>query len=219
MRTQLERFWDAARVTADVASAAWRRFLRGPSGSVGIVRWVGTWVAYIFLALVSVATALREHPHQVTLWWLLLLARLVGNVAAAAREQKRHDPRAWAGIVLVFLISGMAVPSAWQDVGLTLLIATAIHSWPLERAVILVQRAAGWTTAALIWISAWTLLTNLGLAALEPVTRAVIQHGVGALSIALLAVSAALSAGSALLVLWLVVHGYQRLHEQQVEVM
>src|SRR5712692_5038741 len=146
---QPEKFWDAARVAADVASAAWRRFLHGPSGSVGIVRWVGTWVAYIFLALVSVVTALRERPHQVTLWWLLLLARLVGNVAATAREQKRHDPRAWAGIVLVFLISGMAVPSAWQGVGLTLLIAAASYSWPLERAVILVQRVGSWTTAAL----------------------------------------------------------------------
>jgi len=179
---------------------------------------VGTWVAYIFLALVSVATALRERPHQVTLWWLLLLARLVANVAAAAREQKRHDPRAWAGIVLVFLISGMAVPSAWQGVGLTLLIAAASYSWPLERAVILVQRAAGWTTAALIWVGAWTLLTNLGLAALEPVARAVNPEGVGVLSVALLAASAALSAGSALLVLWYIVRGYRRLHEQQGEV-
>jgi hypothetical protein len=121
----------------------------------------------------------------VTLWWLLLLAWLVANVAAAAREQKRHDPRAWAGIVLVFLISGMAVPSAWQGVGLTLLIAAASHSWPLERAVILVQRAAGWTTAVLIWVGTWRLLTNLGLAVLEPVTRAVNPHGVVVLSLAL----------------------------------
>jgi hypothetical protein len=155
----------------------------------------------------------------VTLWWLLLLARLVANVAGAAREQKRYDPRAWAGIVLVFLISGMAVPSAWQGVGLLLLIAGAIHSWPLERAVILVQRAAGWTTAALVWVGAWMLLTNVGLAALEPVTRAVNQYGVGVLGVALRAVSAALSAGSALLVLWYVVQGYRQFHKQQGEVM
>jgi hypothetical protein len=180
---------------------------------------VGTWVAYIFLALVSVATALRERPHQVTLWWLLLLARLVGNVAAAARDQKRHDPRAWVGIVLVFLVSGMAVPSAWQGVGLTLLIAAAIDSWPVERAVLLVRRAGGWATAVLIWVGAWTLLTNLGFAALEPVARAVNPEGVGMLSVALLAASAALSAGSALLVLWLVVHGYRRFHAQQGEAM
>jgi hypothetical protein len=155
----------------------------------------------------------------VVLWWLLILAWFASNVAAAAREQKRHDPRAWAWIALVFIIGGMAVPSAWEGVGLMLLIAAASCSWPLERAVILVQRAAGWMTAALIWVGTWTLLTNLGLAALEPVARAVNQVRVVVLSGALQAASALLSVGSALLVLWLVVHGYRRLHKRQGEVM
>lgn len=219
MRVQHAKLRETTHVASGVASAAWRRFLRGPSGSVGIVRWVGTWVAYTFFALVSVATALRERPHQVVLWWLLILAWFASNVAAAAREQKRHDPRAWAWIALVFIIGGMAVPSAWEGVGLMLLIAAASCSWPLERAVILVQRAAGWMTAALIWVGTWTLLTNLGLAALEPVARAVNQVRVVVLSGALQAASALLSVGSALLVLWLVVHGYRRLHKRQGEVM
>jgi len=215
MRLQLKKFREAVHIVLDVVSATWRRFLRGPGGSVGIVRWVGAWVVHTLLALVSVTTALRERPHQLTLWWLLILAWFVSNVAAAAREQKRHDPRAWVGVMIVYLIGGMAVPFAWQGVGLTLLIAAAIHSWPVEVVVVLVRRAAGWATAALIWVGAWALLTNLGLAVLEPAPRAVNARGASVLSIALSAVSTVLSASSALLVLWIVVRGYRRLQQRR----
>jgi len=215
LRVWLENFKEAAHVAADIASAAWRRFLRGPAGSIVIARWVGAWVAYVFLALLSVATTLRERPHQVTLWWLLVLAWLVSNIASVARVQKRHDPRAVLHVAVVFLISGMAVPFAWYSVGLIFLVAAAIHSRPVEWAVILVQRVGGWATAALMGLGAWALLTNLALAALEPVMRVVNPPGVSVLGAVLWAVSTVLSAASALLVLWLLIHGYRRLREQQ----
>ncbi len=215
MRVSLQRFSEGARVAADIRSAAWRRFLRGPVGSIGLVRWAAAWAAYAFLALLSVATVLRERPHQVTLWWLFLLAWLASNVASSAREQKRHDPRAWVLITLVFLTIGMAVQSAWHSVGLILLIAAAIHSWPLEWAVVLVQRLVRWITATLLWIGAWALLTNLCLVAFEPTMRAANPRGISALRVVLSALSAVLSADSALFVLWLVVRGYRRLRQQR----
>ncbi len=215
MRVWSQRFSEGAHVGADIASAAWRRFLCGPIGSIGLVRWVAAWAAYAFLALLCVATALRERPHQVTLWWLLLLAWLASNVASSARVQKRHDPRAWVLITLVFLTGGMAVQFAWHSVGLMLLIAAAIHSWPVEWAVVLVQRLGGWVTATLMWIGAWALLTNLCLVAFEPAIRAANPRGVSVFGAVLSVVSIMLSWGAALLVLWLLLRGYQRIHEQQ----
>jgi hypothetical protein len=159
---------------------------------------VGAWVAFAFLAGLSVTTAIREPPRQVTLWWLLLLAWLVSNVASAAREQKRHDPEAWVHVTVVFLVSGIAVPFAWYSVGLFLLIAAAIHSRPVEWGVIFAQRVAGWATAALVWLGAWALLAN----ALEPVTRAVNPRGSGVLSVVLSGVSVVFGAVTALVVLW-----------------
>src|SRR5260370_4921487 len=158
----VEKYQEAAQVAVDAASVAWRRFWCGPVGSTGIVRWVGAWVADAFVVLLAVATTLREHPHEVTLWWLLLLAWLIGNVASVAREQKRHDPRAWVYVGIVFLISGMTVPLAWYSVGLTLLIAAAIQSWPVEWAVVFVQRVGGLATTVLAWVGALGLLTTLG---------------------------------------------------------
>jgi hypothetical protein len=210
-----QRFSDTARVGAEIASAAWRRFLCGPIGSMELVRWVAAWAAYAFLALLSVATVLRERPHQVTLWWLFLLAWLASNVASSAREQKQHDPRAWVLVTLVFLISGMALQSAWHSIGLILLIAAAIHSWPVEWAVVLVQRFAGWVTATLMWIGAWRLLTNLCLVAFEPAIRAANPRGVGVLGAVMSEVSIVLSAGAAVLVLWLLLHAYRQVSEQQ----
>jgi hypothetical protein len=64
-------------------------------------------------------------------------------------------------------------------------------------------------------LGAWVLLTNLALAALEPVMRVVNPPGVSVLGAVLWAVSTLLSAASALLVLWLLIHGYRRLREQQ----
>ncbi len=215
MRVWLQRFSEAAHVAADIWSATWKRFLCGPVGSMGLARWVAAWAAYAFFALLSVATVLRERPHQVTLWWLLLLAWLASNVASSAREQKRHDPRAWVLITLVFLTGGMAVQFAWCSVGLILLIAAAIHSWPVEWTVVLVQRLAGWVTATLMWIGAWALLTNLRLVAFEPAIRAANPRGTNAFGGILGAVSIVLSWGAALLVLWLLLRGYRRIHEQQ----
>ncbi len=209
IRVWLQRFSEVAHVGVDIASAAWRRFLRGPVGSMGLVRWVAAWAAYAFLALFSVATVLRERPHQVTLWWLFLLAWLASNVASSAREQKRHDPRAWVLITLVFLTGGMVAQSAWHSVGLILLIAAAIHSWPLEWAVVLVQRFAGWATTILMWIGAWALLTNLCFGAVEPAIRAAHPHGVSAVGAVLGMMSIVLSWGAALLVLWLLLRGYR----------
>ncbi len=214
MRAMIVDFQEAADIAADVASASWRRFLRGPVGSIGIVRWVGAWVACTFLALLTVATALRDRPQQVTLWWLLLLAWLVSNVASVAREQKRHDPKSWMLVAVVFLVSGMAVPFAWYSVGLFLLIAAAIHSRPVEWAALFVGRVAGWATAALAWLGAWALLVNTSLAALEPMTRAVNPHGSSVLNTVLSAVSAVLSTGAALAVLWLLLRRYRRFREQ-----
>jgi hypothetical protein len=179
------------------------------------MRWVAAWAAYAFLALLSVATVLRERPHQVTLWWLLLLGWLASNVASSAREQKRHDPRAWVLITLVFLTGGMAVQFAWRSVGLILLIAAAIHSWPFEWAVVLVQRLGGWVTATLMWIGVWALLTNLCLVAFEPAIRVANPHGFSVFGAVLSAVSIVLSAGAALLMLWLLLRGYRRVREQQ----
>ncbi len=215
LRVSSQRLSKAADVVVDIASAAWRRFLRGPVGSMGFVRWVAAWAAYAFFALLSAATTLRERPHQVTLWWLLLLAWLASNVASSAREQKRHDPRAWVLITLVFLTGGMAVQFAWLGVGLILLIAAAIHSWPFEWAVVLVQRLAGWVTATLMWVGAWALLTNLCLVVLEPATRAANSRGAGVFGAVLGAVSIVLSAGAALLILWLLLRGYRRVRGQQ----
>ncbi len=179
------------------------------------MRWMAAWAAYAFLLLLSVATALRARPHQVTLWWLLLLAWLASNVASSAREQKRHDPRAWVLITLVFLTGGMAVQFSWLSVGLILLIAVAIHSWPLEWAVVLVQRIAGWVTATLMWIGAWAILTNLCLVGLEPAIRAANPCRVSAFGAVLGAISIVLSGGTALLVLWFLLRGYRRVREQQ----
>jgi hypothetical protein len=211
----VEKRQEAAQVAVDVASAVWRRFLCGPVGSIGIVRWVAAWVAHTFLVLLAVATTLRDRPHQVTLWWLLLLAWLVGNVASVAREQKRHDPRAWVLVTMVFLISGMTVPLAWYSVGLTLLVAAAIHSRPVEWAGVFVQRVGGWATMALVWVGAWALLTNLSLAALEPLARRLNPHAITALEAILSAVSTVFSASGALLALRLLLRGYRRLREQQ----
>ncbi len=215
MRAWLQTFSEAAHVGADIASAVWGRFLRGPVGSMGLVRWAAAWAAYAFLALLSVATVLRERPHQVTLWWLLLLAWLASNVASSAREQKRHDPRAWVLIMLVYLTGGMAVQFVWRSVGLILLIAAVIHSWPFEWVVVLVQRLAGWVTASLVWIGAWALLTNLCLVAFEPAIRAANPRGSDVFGALLGAVSIVLSAGAALLVLWLLLRGYRWVREQQ----
>jgi hypothetical protein len=55
----------------------------------------------------------------------------------------------------------------------------------------------------------------LGLAVIEPATRAVNPHGASVLSIALSAASTMLSAGSSLLVLWFVVRGYRRFQNQR----
>jgi hypothetical protein len=165
--------------------------------------------------LLSVATVLRERSHQVTLWWLFLLAWLVSTVASSAREQKRHDPRAWVLITLVFLTGGMAVQFGWRSVGLILLIAAAIHSWPIEWAVVLAQRLAGWATATMMWIGAWALLTNLCLVAFEPAIRAVNPRGVSVFGAVLGAVSIVFSEGAALLVLWLLLRGYRRVREER----
>jgi hypothetical protein len=182
------------------------------------MRWVAAWAAYAFLALLFVATVFRERPHQATLWWLFLLAWLASNVASSAREQKRHDPRAWVLITLVFLTGGMAVQFAWRSVGLILLIAAAIHCWPFEWAVFLVQRIAGWVTATLMWIGAWALLTSLCLVAFEPTIRAANSRGVSVSGAVLGAVSIVLSASAALLALWLLLRGYRRVREQQERV-
>ncbi len=214
MRVWSQRLSEGAHVAADIASVAWRRFLCGPVGSMGLARWVATWAAYVFFALLAVATVLHERPHQVTLWWLLLLAWLASNVASSAREQKRHDPKAWMLVAVVFLVSGMAVPFAWYSVGLFLLIAAAIHSRPVEWAALFVGRVAGWGTAALAWLCAWALLVNVSLAALEPVTRAVKPRGSSVLISVLSGVSAVFSTGAALAMLWLLLRRYRRFREQ-----
>ncbi len=218
MRVWLQRFSEAAHVAADIWSAAWRRFLCGPVESVGLARWVAAWAAYAFFALLSVGTLLRERPHQATLWWLFLLAWLVSNVASSAREQKQHDPRAWGLITLVFLTGGMAVQSAWHSVGLFLLIAAAIHSWPIEWASVLVQRLGGWVTATLMWIGAWALLTNLCLVAVEPAIRAANPRGGSLFGAVLSVASMVLSWGATLLVLWLLLRCYRRVSEQKQRV-
>jgi hypothetical protein len=177
------------------------------------VRWVGAWTTYIFLALLLVATALRERPDQATLWWLFLLAWMISNIASVAREQKRHDLRAWVVVALVFFIGSMAVQAAWHKVGLMLLITAATHSQPVEWAVILVRRVGNWATSALVWIGAWALLTNLAFVALEPVTRAVNPRGVGVMASGMSVVTTVVGAGAALLMLWLLLRGYRRLRE------
>jgi hypothetical protein len=115
----------------------------------------------------------------------------------------------------VFLISGMTVPLAWYSVGLTFLIAAAIHSWPVEWAVVFVQRVGGWATTVLVWVGVWALLTNLGLATLKPLARTLEPHAVTVLGAILWAVSTVFSASAALLALWLLLRGYRRLREQQ----
>ncbi len=207
-------FHETAEIAAEVTSATWRRFLRGPVGSIGIVRWVGAWAAYASLAVLAVTAAIRERPHQVTLWCLLLLAWLVSNVSSAAREQKRHDPKAWLYVAIVFLISGMAVSFAWYSVGVILLLAAAIDSRPVEWAAIVVRRVAGWATAALAWLGAWALLTNVSLAAVEPMTRIMNPRGSSTLGTVLSAVLALLSAGTVLVVLWLLVRRFRWIREQ-----
>jgi len=210
-----EKFPHATHVAADVAFAAWRRFQSGPVGSIGIARWVGAWIAYIFLALLLIATVLRERPYQATLWWLLLLAWITSNIASVAREQKRRDPKAWAVVALVFLIGGMAVQSAWHKIGLMLLIAAATHSQPVEWSVILVQRVANWATAALMWLGAWALLTNAAFAALGPVARAVHLRGIGVIASSMSVVTTVVSAGAAPLMLWFLLLSYRRLRERR----
>jgi hypothetical protein len=208
-------FPQATHVAADIGVAAWRRFLRSPVGSIDIARWVGAWIAYVFLALLLVATVLRERPNQATLWWLLLLAWIVSKIAAVAREHKRHDPGAWAVVALVFFIGGMAVQSAWLKVGLILLIAATSHSKPVEWAVILVQRVGNWATTALMWLGAWALLTDMGFPALEPVTRAVNPRGSGAIAAGLSSVMSVVSASAALVVLLFLYCGHRRFRERR----
>jgi hypothetical protein len=215
MRGWREKVPHATHVAYDVASAAWLRFLRGPVGSIGFVRWVGAWIAYVFLALLLVATLLRDRPNQATLWWLVLLALISGSIASVARDHKRHDPGAWVVAVLVFLIGGMAVQPAWHKVGLMLLIAVATYSQSVEWAVILVQRVGNWATTALMWLSAWALLTNMGLAALEPATRAVNPRGSGVIVSGISVVTTVVSAGAALLMLLFLLRGYLRLCERR----
>ncbi len=210
-----DRFPQATQIAVDVVVAAWRRFLRGPVGSICIARWVGAWAAYAMFALLTVATTLRERPHQVTLWWLFVLAWCVSNIASVAREQRRHDPRAWALVALVFLIGGLAVQITWHKVGLMLLVAAAVHSWPMEWADIVVQRVSNWVTTALMWLGAWALLSNFGFAALAPVTRAINLRGIGVLNLVFPGVMTVLNGGAALLMLRLLLRGYRRLHERK----
>lgn len=162
----------------EFGQALTRRLAAGPTGSLGVLRWIAGYAAWTLVGVMTVVAFLHGRPQAGTLWWLLVLGAELSVLPQA--ESQKHAVQHWLFIVvIVFALLGMLVffsapgDSWWGNVGGSLMIAAALASAPAEWAVFVVKRMAGWITAGLAVVLAWALLTAVGLKFTDPVVAAV----------------------------------------------
>jgi hypothetical protein len=202
----------------EFGQALTRRLAAGPTGSLGVLRWVAGYLAWALTAAMLVAALLHGRPQAGTLWWLFVLGAELAVIPQA--ESQRHAVQHWLFItVIVFALLGMLVFNAalgdgrWFNVGGWLVIAAALAPAPAEWAVFAVKRVAGWITAALVLVLAWALLARLGLEATDPVVRAVDLPMLPVWDVVVQGFAALLAAAAAAGALVWIVRRYRRRHD------
>ncbi len=212
-----DRVGDAVDRLREAVGALGRRLLQGPSGSLPLLRWILSRLAWAVVVIAAALALLHGRPGQGTLWWLFILA---AALAIWVEHETAHEAAMhWAGVLAFpFGLAGaytFAVrpqDGGWLAVGVFGMIAAALSVDPVVWAVYLIRLVARWVLAALAAVAAYAVLANTGLSLLDPWVRKVDPPAAVLLDAVVQGIAALIAGGAAVAVIWLVIRHYRRTH-------